>query len=164
MIRAVFLRHGKKEPLVGRPEHDVPLTNDEVVNLAALGGRLRDHALLPGLWLASHWHHCWQSARATGGEAAQIFRVCGLTPYSAEGGFNLAAIITEAAKLGALVDRVDQIGIAGHEERLSKLVNGAISQSGESAPILEHREVVIVRAESLGALTRGMGRIEHRWR
>lgn len=164
MIRAVFLRHGKKESLAGRPEHDVPLTKDEVANLAVLGGRLQGHALLPGLWLASHWHHCWQSARATGGEAAQIFRVCGLTPYSAEQGFSLAAIITEAAKLGAIVDGVEQIGIAGHEERLSKLVNGAVSQSGESTPILEHREAVIVRAESLSALTRGMGRIEQRWR
>jgi phosphohistidine phosphatase SixA len=164
MIRVVFLRHGKKEPLAGRPEHDVPLLTGEAIALETVGNRLREHGLLPDLWLASHWDHCWQSARATGGAPAIVYRVCGLTPHSAEQGFSLNAILTEAARLGAPVETVERLGIAGHEDRLSKLVNSAILDSQEKIFPLERREVVIVQAASLAALVRGMGRIEHRWR
>jgi len=160
VFRAVFVRHGGKQPTEGRLEYDVPLDRAELGLAAVVKKELHRRGIPPLLWVCSHFAHCWQTADVLAGSDARVVRVSGLTPFSASEGATLRSILNELGRLEVPVQGMDCIGVVGHEERLSNLLNTL--HSGPRIPPLERLEAVSVIANSLYDLDRGQGQIECR--
>lgn len=163
MIRVVFVRHGAKQPIRGRPDQDAPLDIAEDARLALMADALDAEDLRPQLWWASHFDHCWQSAARLNRSNDPVYRLCGLTPYSAEEGFTAERMMTESSKLGAPMGSIVTLGIVGHEERLSNLATMLVKASGVAVAPLAKTEVVIIGGDTWWDLYAGKGVVEQRW-
>lgn len=165
MTLVVLTRHGPKVPAdQGRPDHDRRLHEAGAGEaLDRLADALDKRNVRPDLWLASHFDHCWQTAARLNRGPSPVYRICGLTPWSAEEGFRIDRILQEAANLGAPITAVTMLGIVGHEERLSRLANALIARGGITIRPLDFGEVVVVEAVSQLELSHGGGRLSTRW-
>jgi len=103
-----------------------------------------------------------------------VIRLCSLTPYSADEAKCLQSVISgvshgecledllrELDRLRVSIGDEVQIGIAGHEDRLSNFFN-TLLPSAEQAVRLKRLEALIVEGDSLAALASASGRVEHR--
>jgi phosphohistidine phosphatase SixA len=163
MIRVVFVRHGKKAAMPGRPDHDAPLGDGEPERLALMADAIDAKTMRPELWWSSHFDHCWQTARHLNRGANPVYRLSGLTPYSAEDGFTVQCMVAEASKLGAPMATVETLGIVGHEERLSKLAGAMVRQSGAAVNVLNPTEVLVISGDTWWSLYEGDGLVVERW-
>jgi phosphohistidine phosphatase SixA len=164
MIRVVFVRHGRKVPIEGRPDHDAPLAPGEADRLAHIADRLDAESARPEVWWASHFDHCWQTASCLNRSVHPVYRLCGLTPYSADDGFRTDRLLQEANNLGAPMNSVTQLGIVGHESRLSQLATAMIAHEGGTVQILDRTDVVAIEGESWWTLFDGCGKQVWRWK
>ena len=158
MMRIVSVRHGRKQPGVHGLEYDIPLDPAECLSIARLASGLADRGMVPSIWLASHFAHCWQTAVVLARAEARTIRLCALTPYSASEGGSLKGMLAELDRLRiSLPQDAGVIGIVGHEERLSNIIRTLIVEP-KAMRMLDRLEAAVIEGGALADFAHAKGR------
>jgi len=160
-MRIILVRHGEKRPTPGLPESAWPLQPFARKQVEGLREQLECLGFAPACGRCIRYQHAVDTAviLVAGREANPVLAVTGLTPFTDERAFTLAAMLGEAEEKGLQVAEASTVALVGHHPRVSQL---AQALTGSELPELARPEAVVLADSSLTVLKNGKAWIERR--